>query len=170
MDETSGISQGVTEPPMKLTIVNGSLLEAPCYETHHRGTNWLALIDVDSTSPGGLSRRFMNRGKGECLYDVEPVGIFDAVEFGADYTTSVGKRKRLRWFGVVVARTHEFMLVEQSESGARAVLRARKARGSKQDKIAALRAERDHQLDRLAELTATLEELQRIQVHEELTK
>jgi hypothetical protein len=51
---------------MKLLIANGALLQAPVYETHPsgRGTNWLAVIDIDATSPGGLARRFMQTGKG----------------------------------------------------------------------------------------------------------
>lgn len=155
---------------MKLLVMNGSLMEAPVYEAPHRSTNWLALVDVDSTSPDGLSRRFMNRGKGKCLYNVEPISLFDAVEFGADYTTSVGKRKRLRWFGVVVARTEEFMLVEQCETGARAVARSRKARANKQDQVYALKAARYHWLERVAKLDADLKDLERLAVQQELVE
>lgn len=103
----------------------------------------MAVIDVDATMPGGLSRRFMNRGRGECLYDIEQLTVFDPVEFGADYTTSVGNKKRLRWYGTVTAKTDGFILVEEAQTGATAVIRAKEARTSPTDRAAAMRAQRD---------------------------
>jgi len=69
-----------------MAVANGALLEVPVFEKHHRGTNWLAVIDIDGTAPSGLSRQFIDRGKGECFYLIEQVKLFDPVEFGADYT------------------------------------------------------------------------------------
>lgn len=109
---------------VKLTLANGALLEAPVYENHYRGSNWLALIDIDPSSPGGLDRRFVNRGRGECLYDTAQIGLFDTLEFAADYTTSVGNKKRSRWYGVVTTKTDDFLQVEEAVTGAKAVLRA----------------------------------------------
>ncbi len=136
----------------KLLVANGALLQAPIFETHSRGSNWLALIDVDMSQPGGLSRRFMNRGRGECLYDVEQVGLFDAVEFGADYTTSMGSKKRHRMYGVVVGKTDGMLAIEEAASGAKAVVRSKEARQSTADRAAALRLEKEALITRAAEL------------------
>jgi len=153
----------MTEPAqpvvLKCTLANGALLNAPVYESHYRGSNWLAVIDIDPTSPGGLSRRFMNRGKGECLYVVEQVGLFDAVEFAADYTTSFGNKKRDRWYGVVTAKTDDFLQVEKCESGAKAVLRAKQLRTSPEALVAALEADQQQLVERAAKLAHQIQEL-----------
>jgi len=150
-----------TKPVVKkLLVANGALLEAPIWEKHFRGSNWLALIDIDPTAPGGLSRRFLNRGKGECLFVIEQLGLFDAVEFAADYTTSVGTKKKDRWYGVVVALTDGHLLVERCETGVKAVLRSKEARASVQDRAAALRAEKEALVERAAKLAAEIAELE----------
>jgi hypothetical protein len=136
----------------KLPVANGALLEAPILETHIRGTNYLAIVDVDGTMPGGLERRFCPRARGDCLYLIESIGVFDALEFAADYTTSVGKRKRIRWHGIVLAKTDNFLLVEESENGTKAVLRSREARCSPADRIRAIQVEREVLLERAAQL------------------
>lgn len=141
-------------------VANGALLQAPVWEQHIRGQNWMAIIDVEASSPGGLGRRFMNRGRGECLYDIEQVGLFDPVEFGADYTTSVGNKKRLRWYGVVVGKTEGALNIEQCESGATAVLRSKDARHSTEDRANALRLERDAWIAKAAELERQIQALE----------
>ena len=142
-----------------LTLANGALLGAPVYENHRRGSNWLAIIDIDATMPGGLARRFMNHGKGECMYVVEQVGLFDAVEFAADYTTSYGDKRRERWYGVVTAKTDDFLQVEQCGSGAKAVLRAKELRTSTEALVAALEHDRESLIARAAKLEAQIVEL-----------
>lgn len=145
---------------MKLLVANGALLQAPIYESHRRGSNWMAVIDVDPTMPGGLSRRWMNRGRGECMYLLEQVALFDAVEFGADYTTSAGNKRRDRWYGVVTAMTEGYILVERCSTGVAAVLRAKEARTSRHDRAAALRAEQEACIERAAKLAAEIDELE----------
>jgi hypothetical protein len=135
-----------------LLVANHALLNAPIFETHSRGSNWLAVIDVDASQPGGLSRRFMPRGRGECLYTIEQLSLFDPVEFGADYTSSFGGKKRDRWYGVVTALTEGSLIVEQAPSGAFAVIRAKEARTSIKDRVAAKEALRKEFLERAAEL------------------
>jgi hypothetical protein len=113
---------------VRLTMAAGALLSAPIWEKHHRGTNYLAIIDIDPRMPGGLARQFVHRGKGECLYVVEQIAVLDAVEFAADYTTGVGRRDRLRWYGVVAEKTASQMSLIPYPSGAKAVVAANELR------------------------------------------
>lgn len=131
-------------------VANNVLLEAPIYEKHHRGSNWMAIIDLDPGLPGGLARRFLNRGKGECLYLIEQVGLFAPLEFGADYTTSYGNKQRDRWYGIVVGKTDSKLILEKCASGAKAVLRSKEASVSNKDRAAAIRAEKEALLARAA--------------------
>lgn len=142
---------GMTEP-RALTCANGALLEVPVFETHFRGTNWLAVIDIDGTMPGGLARRFIDRGKGACYYLTEKLALFDAVEFGADYTTGVGTKKPKRWYGVIVAMTDDALFVEKVEDGATAVLLAKKKRTDPSAMARALLRQREELLQRAEKL------------------
>jgi hypothetical protein len=144
---------------LKLPCANGALLQVPLFEKHHRGTNWMAVIDVDGTSPGGLGRKFIDRGKGECFYLIEQVQLFDPIEFGADYTTSVGKRYRKRWFGVVTAKTEDYITAEECSKGVNAVLLARAKRTDPQALADAFEKEREVLLKRAAELDAAVSQL-----------
>lgn len=148
----------MAQPPsrLRLRLANGALLEAPIYEKHQRGTNYLAIIDIDPTMPGGLGRRFAPRGRGDCMYMTESLGLFDAVEFGADYTTNAGNKHRNRWYGVIMAITDDFLIVESAASGSKAVLRSKEARISPEDRANALRVERDQHIVRAAELEAEI--------------
>lgn len=84
----------------KLRVEMGALLDVPIYEPHKRGKNWLAVIELDPASPGGLKRRFFPRARGEYYYFIEP-GTY-AVEFGADYYSSSYKKHPNRVYGVLV--------------------------------------------------------------------
>jgi hypothetical protein len=157
-------SAPAAEPPtsntVKLVIANGALLEAPVYEKHIRGSNWMALIGVDAGMPGGLSREFLTQGRGECLYVVDEVPLFAPMEFDADYTTA-HKKHRLRWYGVVIAKTDSFLMIEQCPTGARAVLRSAAAKTSREDRVRALEAQRDAYIQHAANLEGEITELRR---------
>jgi hypothetical protein len=143
----------------KLRQANGALLDAPLYKDHHRTTNYGAIIDIDPVMPSGLARRFLNKGRGECLYLSEKMDLFDALEFASDYTTSVGKKYRERWYGIVIAKTDDFILLEECTTGATAVLRAKKARTSFQDRIIALAAEKQVLISRAAAIEEEIAQL-----------
>lgn len=145
---------------LKLLVANNVLLEAPIFEKHHRGTNWMAVIDLDPSMPSGLSRKWLKRGRGECLYVLDQLTLFDPVEFGADYTTMAGNKQRDRWYGVVIAITDGLLHIEQTTSGAKAVVRAKEARISRKDRAGALRAEKESLVDRAAKLEAEITELE----------
>lgn len=154
---------------VRLRLANKAMLDAPIYKEHQRGSNWLAIIDVDAKLPGGLSRRFLERGRGDCYYSIEPLALFDPVEFGADYTSMAGRKTKERWYGVVVALTEGVCIVEQTENGVEAVLRARDARVSPVDRAHALRAERDAAHDRLQDLEREIAELETAALPEQPT-
>jgi len=112
---------------LKLPVVNNALLAVPIWE-EKRGTNWLAVIDIDGTMPGGLSRRWMNRARGECYYFVEQLALFDPIEFGADRTAWSGNKVTNRWHGIIIEKTESYLIVEKTESGAQAILLAKERR------------------------------------------
>lgn len=144
----------------QLKVANRALLESPIYEEHARGRNWLAVIDIDATMPSGLSRQWMPPGRGECFYLIEQLKLFDPVEIGADYVSSGGKKYYKRFYGVVTALTDESVQIEECSTGTQAVLRAREARTSVADKIAALIADRESATKRLAKIDAEIMVLQ----------
>lgn len=144
---------------VRLKIANNALLEVPIYEEHRRGSNWCAVIDIDGTAPGGLSRRWLPRGKGACFHLIESVVLFDPIEFGADYTTGTGRKRFNRWYGVVVAKTEDFLLVEQAKDGVAAVLLSKSKRLDKEAHKVALNAERQTLLDRAEKIQKELDSL-----------
>lgn len=101
---------------MELTVKNGALTEAPIYENHKRGKNWMAVIEPDPTSPGGISRAFQQRANGEYFYMLGNLEPGDAVEFGADYISSSGKRSSSRWYGVVISLSDNTVAIEKCEN------------------------------------------------------
>ena len=135
---TSFVEPPKPPPEVRLAHMNGALLAAPVFEKHYRGNNWLAVIDVDGTCPGGLSRQWLARAKGDCLYLIEQLKLFDAVEFGADYVTSMGRKRPHRFYGVIVAITETEIVIRGFTSGTEACVFAARARTSPADKMRAL--------------------------------
>ena len=106
-------------------IEDGAMVEAPVYETHQRGKNWMATIEADPAAPGGLAREFVKSGRGRYLYIVGPEVVGKAVEIAADYTSSGGKRHPKRWYGVVRSVTDSEITIEECETSAAAIAAAR---------------------------------------------
>ena len=146
---------------LQVSVANNALLEVPIWEAHYRGSNWMAVINVDGSSPGGLSRKFLPKGKGDCFYLIEQLQLFDPIEFGADYTTSVGTKKRDRWYGVIIAVTDGHLIIERASTGVAAVLRAKTARESPKDRAKALRESLQSHLDQVVALEREIQELDR---------
>lgn len=103
---------------------NGALTEVPVWERHKRGRNWAAVIAKDPRAPGGLARAFLPRAHGEYFYMVEGLRPGVAVEFGADYYTTSGRKQSDRWYGAVVEVRADAVVVEPASSGRAAVERA----------------------------------------------
>lgn len=144
---------------MKLRQANGALLDAPVYDQGPRRSNYLALIDIDPAMPGGLARKFVDKGRGDCLYLTEKLNLFDAVEFASDYTTHSGQKRRDRWYGVIIVKTEDYLLVERCGSGVKAVLRAKEANSSPADKVRALIAEKEMLIARAAIIQGEISQL-----------
>jgi hypothetical protein len=96
-----------------------AMTEVPIYETHSRGRNWLAVIEIDPKSPSGLSRNFVQKARGKFYYFVTDLKVGDAVEFGADYYTSGGNKSPRRLYALVTEKNAEritFDLFDDSDS------------------------------------------------------
>lgn len=92
--------------PKTYRIINRGLIDVPIWESHYRGRNWAAIIEVEPLLPGGVKRSWFNRGSGISKYIVpEQLLVGHVVEFGADYITGVGSRREDRFFGVVLSLT-----------------------------------------------------------------
>lgn len=104
----------------KTGVVKGAIETAPVYETHNRGKNWLAVIDIDPKSPGGIARNFQKKAYGDYKYMVDELQVGDAVEFGADYYSGRGNKNTNRWYGVVT-EVGDNLSIERYENAKEAV-------------------------------------------------
>lgn len=127
------------------------MVEAPVYETHQRGKNWMATIAADPAAPGGLAREFVKNGRGRYYYIVDASLVGKAVEIAGDYTTGSGSRRRTRWYGVVRSISDTEIAIEQYETSAEAIKAARAGPDT-----AALEEERARLVARIAEIDALL--------------
>jgi len=94
-------------------IEQGHVVNPPIWEEHYpRARNWLARVEEDPDAPGGIRRKFMDRGKGRFKYSVELLVEDDTIEFGADRMHfSKDGRFRSRWVGEIVGLTEDQMQV-----------------------------------------------------------
>jgi hypothetical protein len=114
--------------PKTLRCINGGLIDVPIHDPHHRAKNWAAVVDLDPARPGGIVRTWFNRGNGPAFYILpDLLSVGHVVEFGADYVTSVGGRKPLRWFGVVTEITKEHVVIQPYEDIVDALMTRRTA-------------------------------------------
>lgn len=134
-------------------LEQGAMMSVPVYESHRRGRNWMAVIQKDPKSPGGLARTFMEQARGEYFYLINGVKVGDPVEFGADYYSGSGKRSSTRWYGVVVALTDEEIVLEEYPTAATAIEASQKYEGRR---IEALREEKKRLEARLKEIEEEL--------------
>lgn len=101
----------------RFAVENGAMTEVPVFEEHSRGKNWLAIIEISPTAPGGLERDFQPKAHGDYYYMVEDVEVGEAVEFGADYYSGRGRKTSNRWHGVVTAVGADFIEMMECDSG-----------------------------------------------------
>lgn len=87
----------VVEIPVELWFVVGP----PVWGEWPR-RNWLAVVEDDPDSPGGVARTWCERGRGRHRYDITSLMEGDLIEFGADQVYPSGRRVPSRWYGEVV--------------------------------------------------------------------
>lgn len=111
-------------------IVAGATQDAPIYQTHKRGKNWMAVIHQDPAQPNGLGRRFIPKARGEGNYYIVEGAIKggEPVEFGADYYTGGGSKCASRWYGVVVSISDEEIVLVNATTAKRAIKLAEEMR------------------------------------------
>lgn len=141
---------------VRIRVVAGGISEAPVWEAHKRGKNWAAIIGADPRMPGGLSRRFLERGRGDFLYMLGDLSLFDAVEFAGDYVSWGGGVSQNRWHGVVVTKTDDALELRRCKRGIDAVILSSEMRKSSEERRAALSRELEHHRGRAAEIEAEL--------------
>ena len=74
-------------------------------------------------------------------------------------TSAKRTTERTRWYGVVIAKTEDFLLLEECAKGSTAVLRAKAARISTADRIAALKAEKSVHISRAVAIEEEIAQL-----------
>ncbi len=99
----------------------GAMIAVPIYENHRRGKNWLAIIEADPQSPGGLRRTFVQRGRGQYYYLIDQLKPGIPVEFGADYYSGSGKKSSNRVYGIVVTVAGTFIEFEWHNTAIQAI-------------------------------------------------
>lgn len=135
----------------------GAMTDAPVYEGHKRGRNWMAIISANPTAPGGLERQFVPRAHGKYFYPIEGLAAGQAVEFGADYYSAGGRKHPSRWYGVIVRISADQIEIAPCESGDAALEMAAQMQAeaptiSRQ----AMLDQRDALLEQLAEIDRAL--------------
>jgi hypothetical protein len=112
-------------------IESGAFANVPLYSSHKRSKCWLATVTVSPSSPGGLSRDFAAKARGEGYYMVPSLSVGDAVEFGADTYSGSGRKSPERWYGFVVAVTEDAVLIRPCAGGKSACKAGTKFVGAK---------------------------------------
>jgi len=100
----------------RYAVESGAMTEVPCWEPHSRGKNWAAVIEADPKAPGGLKRTFLKKAHGDYFYLIDGLVPGQAIEFGADYYSSSGRKNAKRVYGLVTAVTQEFIEIAEYAS------------------------------------------------------
>jgi|GEM_PF-3174384 len=81
------------------------------FETHKRGKNWIATVQKDRKSPGGLAREFWQRGSGSWCAIPTDLAAGDVLEFAGDYYSGGGSKRPQREYVKVIAITETYVEV-----------------------------------------------------------
>ncbi len=98
---------------MRFKVERG-YIEAPIYETHRRGKNWMAILKKGK-APRKPEREFQEKeiADGTAFYPIQNVHVGDILEFGADYITSGGHREGNRKYFRVLEKEEDYIEVEE---------------------------------------------------------
>lgn len=141
-------------------IEHGAMTDAPVYEDHTLGKNWMAVISADPKAPGGLRRIFLGKANGDYYYLVDGLKVGQAIEFGADrYSHSRKNRRVTRWYGVVVSITDNELILAEASSPKEAMERSNELLQNGASKLTVLQLEREQLMVRLAEIQSEIASL-----------
>jgi hypothetical protein len=105
--------------------MNDGLVDVPIFEQHQRGRNWCANIESNPRVAGGLDRKFWSKARGEFYYIIPPdVRVGMAIEFGADYYTGQDRQRPKRWYGVIVERYKDALVLLETPTAIEATMLA----------------------------------------------
>ena len=90
--------------PLDMDCIDSALV---AFESHKRSKNWVANVDHDPKSPGGLSRDFWKRGSGSYVIVPEDLKEGDIIEFAAEYFSGGGRSNKNRKYMEVSAMSIE---------------------------------------------------------------
>ena len=142
---------------LTIRLEQDAMLDAPIYQSHRRGRNWCAIIAKNPSAPNGLDRNFLTHARGQYYYMLnDQITEQTPVEFGADYYSAGGRPSRERWYGVVISRTNDALVLEEYDT-ALAAINAAKQAVIDPDHITALEAEAAQLRSRLAVIEQELE-------------
>jgi hypothetical protein len=80
------------------------------YEPHKRGKNWIATVQPNRASPGGLDREFWTHGSKRWYKAPASFAAGQIVEMGGDYYSGRGNASRDRRYILVVRVEPDFFV------------------------------------------------------------
>ena len=113
---------------VRLTVAGGALMEVPVWDESRRAKNWAAVVGVDPAMPGGLSRRWLPKGRGICFFVIEQVAVLDVIEFAGDRTAWSGNTVQNRWYGIVIGITQTELALRRCKDAKEALMLVQKTR------------------------------------------
>lgn len=117
-EDTRRANLGLRPGDFDFPMCRDVLLRVPVYEKTPGSRNWMASVRLAPNAPGGLDRAWMMRVRDgdDGYYRLRPLQIGDVVEFGADLLTDRSKRFKNRWYGYVVRRTDDMLVLHKTNT------------------------------------------------------
>lgn len=108
----------------KLRVLERGLVDILVESKGKRSRDWLATVKADPNAPGGLTRKFWDRARGELVHYVVPetLAVFDVLEFAADAVSWSGTRTPDRIYAVVGRQDEKQIIVAVCESATSAFM------------------------------------------------
>jgi hypothetical protein len=114
-------ARGCRDGDISYNVEDGVMMTCPAYSSDRRAKNWMAIISVAPSKPGGLERDFMAKAKGGGRYILSGLEVGQPLEFGADDYNSRGRKDPTRWYGYVVKIEPGYVILHEEPTGKAAV-------------------------------------------------
>lgn len=95
----------------QIKIIDG-MLENICYSTHKRAHNWIAVVEEDKASAGGLRREFLRKGAHGWCHFSQDIQAGRFLEFAGDRYTMSKQRRENRQYRKILEVLPSVILVE----------------------------------------------------------